>query len=82
MAQTVDEDTRVYMAARGFVPTTALQLYRLGTPGTSKTITYSGGQWSAHVVNWAGPNDLVCIGPDPITCFITAELMNWSNPDA
>lgn len=82
----LDLATRKYLAERGFTPTGAYELFNRcewsPNQNQSRTITYGGDQWRAYVINWTGPNHLICSGPDPITCFITAELMNWSNPDA
>jgi len=82
MAQTVDEATVAYFKSIGWLYATCS-----GQFWTEAQDDYTYLEVYPHKDHWravirSGDSDLVCTGPDPITCFITAELMNWSNPDA
>lgn len=92
MAQTVDDAVVSYFTERGFErrqehsPYTYdfFQSVSVKMPRQTRQVAPNNrGDWFAKVVNWTGPDWAVCNDlPDPITCFITAELMNWSNSDA
>lgn len=76
MAQTVDEAVIRYFAERGYQYAKARgEFWYLSVPYREVYKHPVETFWCAVVTDpGAQP---ICTGPDPITCFITAELMGW-----